>query len=202
MLRVFLQSIMTLMLLLSLSGCSQLGTLNFSRMFESAIGQSETTRIADIRTETDHLLSQNKPVAALTVIRNGIDSGLPQEKMADSYVRTINSLMATADRMFLERSITKAGNSYSLALKNYPTHPALKKQIIRNQNEIHQQINTCAEQLLDTGLIAYRNGELQTAIDTWSQIREFHPTYKASQQAIQTTRIQLKNLQSIKDGPG
>ncbi len=202
MIKASLQTIIILMVLLSVSGCSQLGTLNFNRMFESAIGRSETTRIADIRTETDRLLTQNKADAALTVIGNGIDSGIPQEKLASSYIRSMNSLIERADRTFMQQNFTKAGNSYRLALKNYPTHPSLTHQIIRNQNDINQQIKSCADKLLDEGLIAYRNGELQTAIDTWSQIRQFHPSYKASQQAISTTRTQMKNLESIENGPG
>ena len=202
MLRAALPVNITLMVLLTITGCSQPGGLHFSRIFEPIIGQSESNRIVEINADTERLLAQNKATEALIVLGRGIDSGIPEEKLANSYIRAMNSLIAIADRMYMEQNFSKAGNSYRLTLKSYPTHTALKNKITRNQNDIHQQINNCADQLLDEGLSAYRNGELQAAIDTWSQIREFHPSYKASQQAIQTTRTQLKNLQSIKEGPG
>jgi TolA-binding protein len=111
----------------------------------------------------------------------------------------INNLLKQAHEQYDSENFVTAGELYDEAHDRYPDSKSVSANIILSREEINLLTTRCADRLLETGLLAYRNGDLQEAINVWSQIRQFHPSYKASKQAIQTTRKQLENLEKIKN---
>ena len=184
-------------LILTLSGCAQLSDLNMTHILYSIGIQSEARHINSIKIKTDQLLNQNKTEVALSILQNEIDGGIPLAKFSQQYSRAMNQTLDQASEKLNQQQNMQAGMLFRTALTHYPTTDFLDKKINLTRDEISMEIDFCANRLLEAGLFAYRSGQLEEAINDWSKIRQFHPTYKASQQAIQTTRTQLKNLESL-----
>jgi hypothetical protein len=67
---------------------------------------------------------------------------------------------------------------------------------------LEEKILFCADQLMEQGLVQYRQGRLSEAIGIWEKIKEFAPGHSASQNAIRTADIQLTNLKKIDQSSG
>lgn len=184
-------------LLLLLSGCAPSGGINFNKMLQSFRFESEAKQIDSIRLRADRLLDDGKAIPTLSILRTEISRGIPIAKLSDQYARAINLAIDQADQHFARQQHLEAGTLAHAALIFYPESKDLQKKIKVNREDISEKMNICADQLLENGLLAYRSGQLEEAIDVWSQIRQFHPSYKASQLAIQTTRTQLRNLELL-----
>ena len=80
---------------------------------------------------------------------------------------------------------------------SYPRSLELQQQVTATPAQIADKIDLCTEELMETGLVAYRTGELATAIDVWAQVLELNPQHQAAQNSIKTTQLQLSNLKSL-----
>jgi tetratricopeptide (TPR) repeat protein len=156
----------------------------------------QAAKIERIKNETEILLNRGEPLKALHLIEV---SNLPIGKLGNQYAMAINNLLKQAHEQYDLENFVTAGELYDEAHDRYPDSKSVSANIILSREEINLLTTRCADRLLETGLLAYRNGDLQEAINVWSQIRQFHPSYKASKQAIQTTRKQLENLEKIKN---
>ena len=65
--------------------------------------------------------------------------------------------------------------------------------------QIADQLNSCAENLMEAGLVAYRAGEFTKSIDIWQQIISFNPQHQAALDAIETTQEQLTRLKTMNE---
>jgi len=197
MLKFSFRVVLSCTLAVTLCGCAQFENLNIGRVFQPFAVDQSANDAESYKARSEQLLTQGKFVEALALLQEGIDSGIEQQQLAKQLVRAMNQLLAQADHQSSQQLYLEAGILYRNALNHFPTDAAVSLQISRTADQIRAKIAECANQLLEDGLVAYRAGSLEQAIDVWSKIRQFHPTYKASQQAIRTTRTQLKNLEAV-----
>jgi len=159
---------------------------------------AKAIRIDQIRSEAEQHLDRGDPLKAVQLI---VNNGFPPARLSQTYRTAFNRLLDQAQASYEVGDFVAAGEIWHQALVYYPGDKTLQADITVDAVQLGQRLDRCADQLLEAGLAAYRNGRLQDAIDVWSQIRHFHPGYKASRQAIQTTRKQLKNLELL-NNPG
>ncbi len=121
----------------------------------------------------------------------------PKKQFPPLYTQTLESLLFLADQQFQQQNYFAAGKLYR------QIHLKLRQSKITVSNinislaELDRQLESCANQLLTQGLLAYRRGNLEEALEIWHKINIFNPQHTASQRAIQTTRLQLKNLEKL-----
>lgn len=141
-----------------------------------------------------HLAAGNHPAALALVM----SSGFSKTELAEEYGLALKGLLKQAEG-YLEKDLPeKAGPLYRAALDGYPATPAVAAKAGMNPAGIAAGIGTCADQLLERGLAAYRNGDLDQAIRTWKLIHVFAPQHQPSRKALQTAEIQLANLKKVR----
>ena len=140
------------------------------------------------------LAADNYPAALALVL----GSGLSEEEVAEEHGRALKGVLKQAEG-YLEKDLPeKAGPLYRAALDGYPATPAVAAKAGTRPAGITAGIETCADQLLERGLAAYRNGNLDQAITDWKLIRDFAPQHQASRKALQTAEVQLANLKKVR----
>jgi hypothetical protein len=140
------------------------------------------------------LAADNHPAALALVVA----SGLPEEAVAEEYVRALKGVLKQAEGYRLKELPEKAGPLYRAALDGYPATPAVAARVGTRPAGIASGIETCADRLLERGLAAYRGGDLDQAIRTWKLIPVFAPRHQASRKALQTAEVQLANLKKVR----
>jgi len=187
-----------LVLLVFLCGCQALSNnplshiLTYSREPGSELlSRNELQQLA-----TRHLSSQEH-LKALALIFSAVHQGHPESLFSSTYPQAINGVLVTATQQRAAGDPVKAGTLLKTVYLAYPHDPALQSATSMTLTEIDASIELCASQLLEQGLVAYRNGNLEEAISRWEKIARFHPQHAASQRAIETTRVQLANLLKI-----
>lgn len=124
-------------------------------------------------------------------------NGRAENAFAEAWPQAINGLLDQAERQFRKREFAEAGQLFRRIERNLPQDTELRARIDLDRSLLRRRVEDCADNLLESGLLAYRNGELQQALEIWTDINRFHPTHKASQRAIRTTRLQLQNLEAL-----
>lgn len=198
MLKMYTRYLTLAFLLIVMSGCASLKNLDLDRMFQSFSSDARQARINRIAAETDALLESGQPVAALKHLQNATGTGLKASEFPEVFPRTINHLIDRAGYHYAQENPVEAGMLFRMADTSYPSDFRLRNKILTDIETLRYNIDLCADKLLEVGLLAYRSGQLQEAIDVWSQIRTFHPEYQASRKAIRTTRMQMQILEEIK----
>ena len=117
--------------------------------------------------------------------------------MEKEYLLAINGLIAAGEEALSHGDYTVAGQSFRLALDSYPVPPSLRGKVRRNQPQLRKQLETCANRLLEQGLMAYRSDNLDNAIRRWKEIVVFDPGHKEALKAIETATVQLRVLQDM-----
>lgn len=140
------------------------------------------------------LAAENYPAALALVL----SSGLPEAELAEEYGLALKGVLMQAEDYREKNLPEKAGPLYRVALDGYPKTPEAATRVGTRSDGITQGIETCADQLMERGLAAYRSGDLDQAITDWKLIRVFAPQHEASRKALQTAEVQLANLKKVR----
>lgn len=117
-----------------------------------------------------------------------------ESRLADLSTTVINRLLVAAESAKESGRIEDAGRKFMLAKQIYP---ADNRSIDLTPEEIDKNIQESADRLMDEGLIAYRSGDLEDAINIWAKIDRFMPEHPSSHIARNTARQQLHNLEKL-----
>jgi tetratricopeptide (TPR) repeat protein len=200
--RARLRPILQILTVLALvSGCGSLTPSPPANPAPAAISGSPEDRkpageaAAAVRQKIRQLLAADSYPAALALV---LSSGLSETELAEEYGLALKGLLKKAD-VYREKDLPeKAGPLYRAALDGYPATPAVAAKAGTRPAGITAGIETCADQLLERGLAAYRSGDLDQAIRTWKLIHVFAPQHQASRKALQTAEVQLANLKKVR----
>jgi len=140
------------------------------------------------------LAADNAPSALALILA----SGLTEAELAEEHGRAVKGVLNRADELARRDQPEKAGPLYRAALDGYPKTPAVAARVGKGSNEIAAEVDACADRLLERGLVAYRGGNLEQAIQTWRLILVFAPQHQASRKALQTAEVQLANLKKVR----
>lgn len=188
----------TLLLLTLLAGCTPAGLnawlddrlKNFQLLEFDQTGKNSRAAIVQALDADDHL-------HAFELLLAEKRRGRSETAYAKAWTRALNGLIVRAERDYRRREFSSAGILYHRIEQNLPEDAQLRATLDLDQPGLHARVDDCADRILETGMLAYRNGNLEEALEIWSDINRFHPTHKASQRAIRTTRLQLQNLEAL-----
>lgn len=152
---------------------------------------------AAVREKVNRLLEKQDYPAALIFMQQEVSPGAPQSLLEDEYLQALNGTLELADNLLKESHSEQAGILFRAALTGFPRNAALGRRAGRSVPEILAKIETCATLLMEKGLMAYRAGDLDRAIEEWKKIQAFQPGHQASRHAIDTTNVQRSNLKRI-----
>lgn len=190
--------------LLTLTGCGTVDTRVAVPLAETLQNTpveppapSPSERTATLRREVHKRLDAQNYQSALKLLRKEIKGGLSEAVLAEEYGRAINGLLDNAEQHENNGLPDKAGELFRCAHDGFPKTEVTAKNVRSTSAEILIRIETCATELMERGLVAYRAGDLDQAISTWEKVHVFHPQHQASQKALETARIQRTNLEKV-----
>jgi len=179
------------------SGCTMSGARllqPFAKLFGA---QEERPTRPQLQREIGKRIEEKEFSVALNLIESGLSMGMDENDFASQYPAALNGVLAQALELQRLDQPLEAGSLYRIASLHFPRTAALQERAWMTPTEIDASIELCASRLLETGLLAYRNGDFDKAIATWESIATFHPDHTASQRAIETTRTQLSTLKRL-----
>jgi len=156
---------------------------------------------AILRKKLALLLEKKSYRRAIELMSDRKHPGFPAAGMDKEYLLALNGLITAGEEALSRGDHTVAGQSFRLALDSYPVPPALRGKVRRNQPQLRKQLETCANRLLEQGLMAYRSDNLDNAIRRWKEIVVFDPGHQEALKAIETATVQLRVLQEM-EKPG
>ena len=189
-----------LMAVLLLSGCSSIHFESLQgSLFSPAYwpGLSADRQTEDTRAEIERAVAGNDLEQAQKLLLDSRQKQINEEPLADLYTAVGNRLLDEAERIEVANRPDSAGMLFRMALEIYPSDRQLQTTFKLSRQEIEFHIEQCADSLMKAGMIAYRSGELVSAIKLWQEISRFHPDHRASRIAILTAEQQLENLEKL-----
>ena len=147
-------------------------------------------------TETSKTIQESKP-SQTKKFQKSVHSYF---KVGD-YPQAPDMIVQAVNKGIPEKSL---GENYVIIFKKGQTaNPKSKPLIIQinlSEKKIEEHIEACSQELMEQGLVAYRSGQLEVAIDKWKKIILFVPNHSVALKAIETTETQLSNLKSLGNG--
>ena len=113
------------------------------------------------------------------------------------YCLALNGLIASGEEKFQKDQYNQAGMAFRKVLNAYPEKKAQRENVDRSRTWVEAHLEASSERLMIQGLLEYRAGRLEGAIETWKKILLFSPEDRAAKKAIETATIQQRNLLSI-----
>lgn len=163
--------------------------------------QKERYEKVNLRQKIIDLLDKQEYLQALNVINKEVNKkDLPEIYFEKEYIIAINELIGSGEESFRNEDYEHAGRIFRNVLEHYPREESLIIRLKRPPEVIESYIGICSEELMDKGLLEYRDGNLANAIGIWSEILLFNPDFPDAKKAIETATTQLKNLRSIENG--
>lgn len=153
--------------------------------------------IQEPRKTIERLLAEGSLVKAHDVLRDAIAGDASETSLADVYEQVENRLLGEAARAEGEGFFDTAGRFYRMALDLYPKSSQLRTALVMTEEAIKLKIDECADKLMKSGLVAYREGDLAEAVAVWEKIALFYPNYSPSKVAIKTAKRQIENLERL-----
>lgn len=162
----------------------------------------ETTTIDEAfkitnKNEVALLLEQQNYFSALSTIHQRVENGQAESSLSSEYLQALQGVLQRAEELMAEGVLDEAASNFQAALECIPQEADLASKAPLSAANIKAKIDNCADQLMEDGLLAYRAGNLETAIGIWGKILTFQPQHEASQKAIHTASLQLTNLKTL-----
>jgi len=186
------KAFLVLMLVL-ISGCSPVQELINER--PPATVKADSSR--DVRARVDLALSEDSLVLAQQVLMEALRHGDTDRHLADLCSEVEAHLLAEALAAEEEEDFAKAGELYNRALNLYLALPLADAPVAMSRENLSAKLTKCADALMKRGLIAYRAGDLLSAVQTWKKIEIFLPDHNPSLLAIETAEQQIATLQKL-----
>ncbi len=150
-----------------------------------------------VQQQARQLLVEQDYLGTIKLIQNEIGKGIDEQFLAEEYLQAVNNGLDQANTLMEQGHYPKAALLLKAVQDSYPQSLKLQRQVASSPAQLTNKINICTEKLMEAGLVAYRSGEFATAIDVWEQILAFNPNHQAAQDSVQTTQLQLSNLESM-----
>ena len=185
-----------LLLALTISGCTSTRLDSLGRIATKMTSPAETPA-EQTRRKVEQFLAEGSLAEAQAEILAARSKKVAEISLADLHTEVENRLLQQAEQADSANQFDKAGQLYSLALEIYPGNAQVQSTLVLSRVEINTRIEQCADELMKSGLMAYRAGELIDAVGIWKKIATFYPNHSPSEIAITTAEQQLKNLEKF-----
>lgn len=145
------------------------------------------------------MLDKHEYAGAVNFIHEEVRKGAEEQALAEEYLQAANTSLERANELMKRAEYPGSAGLYKTVLDAYPKAPELQQRVLLTSTQIADQLDICAENLMEAGLVAYRAGEFTRGIEIWQQIIAFNPQHQAALDAIETTEEQLSRLKTMND---
>jgi tetratricopeptide (TPR) repeat protein len=131
----------------------------------------------------------------------------PGERSARAdYASAILEIKAAGDRALAERDYAAAGRIHGLLLNNLGSFEGLEglgkaAAASLRKDRLVEAIKVCRQGLTNSGLVEYRKGDLEKAIEIWDSLLAFDPGNAEIKKAVETAKAQLGKVKRVGVGP-
>jgi tetratricopeptide (TPR) repeat protein len=123
----------------------------------------------------------------------------PQDHMLlREYVKSLEDIKAAADGALNRENYASAGKTYKVLMKNYPDFKGFAHMLSFDREHLNTKLTNCKDSLSRKGFQEYRAGDLSEAISLWQGYLAIDPNNTDIKRALNTAKIQQKNLQQTK----
>jgi tetratricopeptide (TPR) repeat protein len=120
----------------------------------------------------------------------------PNDKtLLKNYIKSVEEIKEAADKEFSDGDYVHAGKGYRALLVNYADFSAFASSLSFDKQRVDARLRDCIKYLNQKGLDQYRNGNLAEALSIWKSVLVFDPDNETIRKTIETTTIQMRNLQ-------
>ena len=158
---------------------------------------SSDQKQALLRKKVAALLEKKSYRRAVEVMSGGHQPGIPAAGMGKEYISAINGLIAAGEEALARGDYAAAGHSFKWAAEDYPAESSLRQRIKWDPKQLKKQLDICSNRLMEQGLMEYRRGNLEKAIQKWKEIVAFDPGNMEAKKSLETAEAQLKALQKM-----
>lgn len=146
----------------------------------------------ELRAELHAQLERRNFLNALRLMQQEVLLGRSESSLSKEYGLALRGGMNYGDELLRKGEISKSGVYFRQMLNLYPRSlPAVSGVSARM---IENRLSECSDQLMANGLAEYRAGQMQQAIDLWTELLAFNPERTEAIKAISTSSIQMRNL--------
>ena len=149
------------------------------------------------RSQIHRLLNEQDYAGAMELIQAEIRKGTNESRLSKEYLQASNGGLGQAKTLMQQGHYFRAAFLLKNLRATYPRTPELQQQVATTPTQLTADIALCTQNLMEAGLVAYRAGELSTALDIWQQILAVDPQHQAAKNASQTTQQQLLKLKTL-----
>jgi tetratricopeptide (TPR) repeat protein len=123
----------------------------------------------------------------------------PQDQMlVKEYVKSLEEMKDAADGLFEREDYASAGKTFNVLLKNYPDFKTFTHMLSFDRAKLNARLTECKTALSKKGFQEYRQGNLSEAIAQWQGYLAIDPNNADIKKAMNTAKLQQKNLQQKK----
>jgi tetratricopeptide (TPR) repeat protein len=180
--------------------------VSFSCMTQKNAGINKTLVVDQVRLEAERTRMKSEQYfvqgdykSALDVYAAALRKYPDNQALLTNYHKTIENIHHTADGAFSREDFTSSGRAYYVLLNNYPFFQELIPELSFDKTFLHARLEDSGSHLSQRALTQYRKGNLAEAISIWKDILLFDPNNAGIMKEIDTTTIQMKNLQQNKE---
>lgn len=113
------------------------------------------------------------------------------------FAAALEGLKRSGDEAFRQGRLGEAGRRYAAALA-HAGHPAARaKPPSFTKADLKAASDRAAAALMEKGLVEYRKGDLEAAVEQWRAILSFDPGHAEAVKSIQTATTQIENLKKL-----
>jgi hypothetical protein len=123
----------------------------------------------------------------------------PQDQtLVKQYVKSLEEVNTTADEASRKEDFASAGMTYNILLKNYADFKGFAHVLSFDRAQLRAKVTDCKTALSKKGFQEYREGNLSEAISLWQSYLAIDPHNADIKKALNTAKVQQKNLQQTK----
>lgn len=154
---------------------------------------------ADVRTvnQAKAYLSSGNYKKALEIYAAAVDRHPANEGLQGAYTEALESIKEKADKAYEAQDYAKAGELYHTLLKSGFGKQPLQRALSFDADYLAMRIGACSKMLMELGIMKYRAGDLEQAIEVWKKILIFNPSDREAKTAIDRATVQLQNLKQM-----
>ena len=105
---------------------------------------------------------------------------------------------SAADAAYQAGAVAEAGIDYSILFESGITTRDFAGTLSFNDDYLSLHIHACSKDLMESGLMKYREEKIGEAIAIWKKALAFDPDNKNVKNAFETATAQLQRLKKIK----
>jgi tetratricopeptide (TPR) repeat protein len=190
------RSCVIIVALLVLSACAQMKS--GSTLQSSTQATTQSRQSAQQSTLVRQHIETGEYQKAIDEYRSEYAKRPQDQVLVKEYVKGLEDIKAAADGALKKEDYVSAGKAYKVLQKNYPEFKGFSTMLSFDRAYLNAKLTTCRDALSKKGFQEYRQGNLNEAISLWQGYLVIDPTNGDIKKALNTAKIQQKNLQQTK----